>query len=75
MAVLSHYRIFEVTTFGLAALYITTPLRISLLHANLTYLKMRICKSSLHCPVALVMPNLYFHCTTLLTFCGTAVTI
>src|SRR4249920_4113728 len=32
---------------GLAALYITTPLRISLLHANLTDLKLRICKSSL----------------------------
>src|SRR6185295_18203810 len=33
---------------GLVALHITTPLRISLLHANLTDLKFRICKSSLH---------------------------
>ena len=42
---LSQHRIFEV--MGLVALYNTTPLRISLLHANLTDLKLRICKSSL----------------------------
>ena len=33
---------------GLVALYNTTPLRISLLHANLSDLKLRICTSSVH---------------------------
>ena len=52
---LSQHRIFESWFFGWLVLYNTTR-SVPLLHANLTDLKLRICKSSLHDDLPSMMP-------------------